>query len=410
MERVQSLASPKLGVRWLQLAVGVIGLLFAGIIYAWSILAAPLAAEFGWSNSQLGLNFTITLSVFCISGFVSGLISKKTTPRARLLLSAALIFLGFFISSRLQGAIGVLYLAYGVLAGTAIGFAYNTIIGVVTAWFPDKRGLASGLLLMGFGLNSILIGRVAANMMNNPAIGWRNTFFVIAVVTAAVLAAAAFIIKSPPKDLILPEPKRRETKETGEPARDYTAGEMVRRWSFWKLFIFFFLLASVGSASISFAKNIILDIDGSDNFATTMVGVISMANGFGRIVSGWLFDIIGRRKTQFVTSGVAILAPLVVILALSARSLALGAVGLILCGIAYGFAPTGSTAFIGAFFGQKNFSMNLGILNLQLIATSFASTWAGAIKDATGSFTMTFVILTGFSVVGLVLNYFIKKP
>ena len=193
--------------RWLQLVVGVIGLLFAGIIYAWSILAAPLAAEFGWSNSQIGLNFTITLSIFCIGGFVSGIISKKTTPMLRMLLAAALIFVSFFISSRLQGSIGVLYIAYGVLGGTAVGLAYNTIIGVVTAWFPDKRGLASGLLLMGFGLNSILIGRIAADMMKNPDIGWRTTYFAIAIVTAAVLAIAAFIIKPPPKDMVFPAPK-----------------------------------------------------------------------------------------------------------------------------------------------------------------------------------------------------------
>ncbi|HHT16801.1 MAG TPA: OFA family MFS transporter [Papillibacter sp.] len=397
--------------RWLQLVVGVIGLLFAGIIYAWSILAAPLAAEFGWSNSQIGLNFTITLSIFCIGGFVSGIISKKTTPMLRMLLAAALIFVSFFISSRLQGSIGVLYIAYGVLGGTAIGLAYNTIIGVVTAWFPDKRGLASGLLLMGFGLNSILIGRIAADMMKNPDIGWRTTYFAIAIVTAAVLAIAAFIIKPPPKDMVFPAPKGGAAlRAAGETVRDYSAGEMIRRLSFWKLFIFFILLASVGSASISFAKNIILEIGGSDSVATTMVGVISMANGFGRIVSGWLFDVIGRRKTQFVTSGVAIIAPLVIILALSSGSLAIGVLGMILCGVSYGFAPTGSTAFIGAFFGQKNFSLNLGILNLQLVATAFASTWAGAIKDATGSFVMTFVILTAFSVVGLVLNVFIKKP
>jgi len=397
--------------RWLQLVTGVIGLLFAGIIYAWSILAAPLAAEFGWSNSQIGLNFTITLSIFCVGWFVSGIISKKTTPMARLLAAAVLIFLSFFISSRLKGSIGVLYIAYGVLGGTAIGFAYNTIIGVVTEWFPDKRGFASGLLLMGFGLNSIIIGRIAADMMKNPDIGWRKTYFAIAVVTAAVLAVAAFIIRKPPKDMAFPAPKGADAKKAaGEVARDYTAGEMVRRLSFWKLFLFFILLASVGSASISFAKNIILEIGGSDSVATTMVGVISMANGFGRIVSGWLFDVIGRRKTQFVTSGVAIIAPLTVILALSSGSLAVGVIGMILCGISYGFAPTGSTAFIGAFYGQKNFSLNLGILNLQLIATAFASTWAGAIKDATGSFTMTFVILTAFSIVGLVLNVFIRKP
>jgi OFA family oxalate/formate antiporter-like MFS transporter len=404
-------AATKTGVRWVQLIVGVIVLLFAGIIYAWSILASPLAKEFGWTAGQLGPNFTITLSVFCIGGFISGLITKKTTPMVRLLVAAVLIFASFFISSRLTGNIFVLYLSYGLLGGMAIGFAYNTIIGVVTAWFPDKRGLASGMLLMGFGLNSILIGKIAYATINMETIGWRTTFLGIAIITAVIFIIAAFIIKNPPAGMVFPAPKaKKKADKTDFEPMDIPAVKMIQRLSFWKLFIFFILLASVGSASISFAKNIIADAGGADAFAATMVGVISMANGFGRLVSGWLFDNIGRRKTQFVTSGIAIIAPLVVVLALQTNTLGIAVVGIILCGITYGFAPTGSTAFIGAFFGQKNFAMNLGILNLQLILTSFAATLAGVIKDATGGFTWTFIILAGFSVIGLVLNIFIKKP
>lgn len=400
-----------IGMRWVQLIVGIIVLLTAGIIYAWSILSAPLKAEFDWGAAQLGLNFTITLAVFCIGGFISGLLSKKITASVRLVIGAVLFFFSFFIVSRMQGNIVVLYLAYGLMGGMAIGIVYNTIIGTVSAWFPDKRGLASGLLLMGFGLNSILIGRIAYNTINTESIGWRSTFLGIAVLSAAIFIIAAFIIKLPGAGVMFPMPKQmKKTDVTTFEARDYTAIEMIKRLSFWKLFIFFILLASVGSASISFAKSIILDAGGADAFAATMVGVISISNGFGRLVSGWLFDSIGRRKTQFVTSGIAIIAPLTVVLALQTNTLAIAVVGIILCGITYGFAPTGSTAFIGAFFGQKNFSLNLGILNLQLIATAFAATLAGVIKDATGGFTWTFIILAGFSVIGLVLNVFIKKP
>ncbi len=401
----------KIGIRWLQLVVGVITLLFAGIIYAWSILAAPLAAEFGWNNAQLGLNFTITLAVFCIGGFLSGLLSKKLSPMVRFLISAVLIFLSFFIASQMQGNIAVLYLSYGFLGGIAIGVVYNTVIGTVSAWFPDKRGMASGLLLMGFGLNAIIIGKVAAATIKMENIGWRSTFVGIAIITAAVFIIVAFIIKEPPAGLKFPAPKKKEKKDENDfETRDYTALEMIKRFSFWKLFIFFWLLASVGGASFGFAKNIVADAGGADAFAATMVGIIAISNGFGRIVSGWLFDVIGRRKTQFVTSGLAIIAPLTVAFGLQTNTLSITVIGTILCGITYGFAPTGSTAFVGAFFGQKNFSLNLGILNLQLILTAFASTWAGAIKDATGSFVWTFVILAGASVIGLFLNASIKRP
>ncbi|SHH53638.1 MFS transporter, OFA family, oxalate/formate antiporter [Sporobacter termitidis DSM 10068] len=400
-----------INVRWVQLVVGVIVLLFAGIIYAWSILNAPLKNEFGWNAAQLGLNFTITVSLFCIGGFISGLISKKTTPMLRLLIGAVLFFAGFLIASQMGNSIAVLYLSYGVLAGLGIGFVYNTIIGVVSAWFPDKRGLASGLMLMGFGLNSILIGKIADAYIKMENVGWRTTYIVLAIITTVIFIIAAFIIKNPPAGAVFPAPKGAASKDQGDvKALEIPPLQMIKRASFWQLFIFFILLASVGSASISFAKNIITDAGAADTFAVTMVGLISIGNGLGRLVSGWLFDNIGRRKTQFVTSAVAIVAPLVVVLALVTHSLGIAITGLILCYISYGFAPTGSTAFIGAFFGQKNFSMNLGILNLQLILTSFAATLAGSLKVATGSFVSMYIILAAFSVVGLVLNIFIKKP
>jgi OFA family oxalate/formate antiporter-like MFS transporter len=142
----------------------------------------------------------------------------------------------------------------------------------------------------------------------------------------------------------------------------------------------------------------------------TLVGLITIGNAVGRLVSGWLFDTIGRRKTQFVMSTVAIIAPLTVVLALVTHSLGIAVTGLVICYISFGFAPTGSTTFIGAFFGHKNFPTNLSILNLQLIITSFAAPLAGQLKIATGDFISTFVILTAMSVVGLVLNIFIKKP
>lgn len=408
---LENTVQTKISIRWLYVIVGVIALLFAGILYAWSILKAPLAKEFGWDAAQLALNYTFAVSFFVIGGFLSGIMTKKTTPMIRLLIAAVLFFTGFFITSRMDGNIVVLYLSYGVLCGLGIGFVYNTVITVINDWFPDKRGLSAGLLLTGFGLNSLVIAKIADIYIKTPSVGWRTTFFVLAVVTAAVFVIAAFIVKNPPAGIVLPSPKGAAKKDAHAiEAQDYTPVQMLKRFSFWQLFIFFILLAAVGSASISFAKDILKDAGSADDLAVTLVGLITIGNAVGRLVSGWLFDTIGRRKTQYVMSTVAILAPLTVVLALVTHSLGIAVTGLVLCYISFGFAPTGSTTFISAFFGQKNFPTNLSILNLQLIITSFAAALAGNLKVATGSFVSTFVILTAMSVLGLVLNLFIKKP
>jgi OFA family oxalate/formate antiporter-like MFS transporter len=223
--------------------------------------------------------------------------------------------------------------------------------------------------------------------------------------------AAAFLLKMPSADTVLPAAKTKEPRALGiNDMTDYSMGQMLSRASFWLLFIFFTLLTSIGSAAISFAKDILKDTRAPEAFAVTFVGIASIFNAVGRLAAGALFDGLGRRKTQFVTSAVAILAPLTIFLSFKTHSLALGVVGLCLCYVSYGFSPTGTTAFSRAFFGPKNFALNLSILNLHLIPASFASKLAGLLKVQTGSFEMTFLILAGLSVVGLILNVIIKKP
>ena len=157
------MSKKNLNVRWLHLAAGVLALLFAGIIYGWSILKAPLAADFGWTADQLALNFTLTMCFFCLGGMAGGLLSKRIGSRASLILAGVLSCLGFFLTARLDGAsVAMLYVSYGVLAGLGIGIAYNVIISTVNAWFPDKKGTCSGALMMGFGASALVVGNTVS--------------------------------------------------------------------------------------------------------------------------------------------------------------------------------------------------------------------------------------------------------
>ena len=126
--------------RWIYVAVGCVVLLFSGLVYAWSVLSGPIAAEFPrWTTAQLSLTFTIVMSFFWIS---------------------ALLFLAGFLLTAGMRSLPMLYVGFGVVCGLASGFSYNAVLGTVGAWFPDKQGLVSGILLMGFGLSSYLIGKL----------------------------------------------------------------------------------------------------------------------------------------------------------------------------------------------------------------------------------------------------------
>ncbi|MDR0386590.1 MAG: MFS transporter, partial [Treponema sp.] len=330
-----SVAGTKM-TRWPYLAVGVVCMLFTGIIYAWSILKAPLGETFGWTASQLAFNFTLTMCFFCFGGMFSGVLTKRSSPKVVLIIAAILSCAGFVFTSRLTGRLVLLYFSYGILSGLGIGMAYNVLIFSIGAWFPDKKGLCSGVLMMGFGSSALLCGNVAGAMIAAPSMGWRSTYFIFGILMGVVLLFAAFIMRFPPQGTELPKGKKKTQGPVDFEAKDYTTIEMIKRASFWMFFIFTISIAAMGSTVISFARDLSLSLGASVGLATTLVGVLSVCNGFGRILCGLLFDYWGRRRTMLFTSYMAILALVVTLIAVLIKSLPLGVVSLFLIGIAYG--------------------------------------------------------------------------
>ena len=394
--------------RWLYLVLGVVSMLFAGMIYAWSILKAPFT-EF-WTAPQLALNFTITMTCFCLGGFVGAKLSKRFGIKITIIIAGVLTCAGFLRTAQLRGnSVLLLYLSYGVLAGLGIGIAYNAVISTVNAWFPDKKGLCSGCLMMGFGASSLIVGNLASSAM--ALWGWQKAYLLLGVALGVVLVITALVLKKPEADTVLPSPKVK--KAAGSEifqTRDYATGEMLGRVSFWMAFVGIGLLAAVGSSVISFARDLALSVGAEAALATTLVGVLSVCNGLGRIFTGALFDAIGRRATMLAANILTIAAAGVTLVAVVLGSLPLCIVGLCLVGMSYGSCPTVSSAFVSAFYGAKHFPTNFSIMNFNLIGSSLMATACGSLLTSTGGYMAPFAVLLGLSVGALVLNLLIKKP
>ena len=400
----------KRNVRWAYLAVGVIAMLFAGVLYAWSILKAPLAAEFGWSASELALNFTLAMSFFCIGGLLGAQISKRMGHRAALILAGTLSAAGFLLTAALGGSsVAMLYMTYGVLAGMGIGIAYNVIIATVSAWFPDKKGLCSGCLMMGFGASALILGN-AADTLFKSSLGWRMTYVMLGAAICAVLFLAGILLRKPDASVVLPQPKAAKTAEESFERRDYTSLQMLCRPSFWMAFVSISFLAAVGSSVISFAKDLALSVDAPEALAVSLVGVLSVCNGLGRILTGALFDAIGRRKTMLLANALTIGAATVTLLAVSAGSLPLCIAGLCLTGMSYGACPTITAAFTSSFFGMKYFSTNMAFMTFTVMGGSLIATVSNKVLEVTGGYAATFAMLLVLTFVALILNIFIRKP
>jgi len=400
-----------LSVRWAYLVIGVVAMLFAGVLYAWSVLKSPLIAEFAWKASPLALNFTLAMSFFCIGGLLGAQISKRAGHRLALAASGVLSAAGFMLTAALRGgSVAMLYISYGVLAGTGIGIAYNVVIATVSAWFPDKKGLCSGCLMMGFGASALVLGN-AADALFKSSLGWRMTYVILGAAICAVIILAGLLLKKPASDTVFPQPKAVKTANTENfERRDYTSGQMLRRPSFWMAFICISFLAAVGSSVISFAKDLALSVNAPEALAVSLVGVLSVCNGIGRILTGALFDSIGRRKTMLCANVLTICAATVTLLAVMFGSLPVCIAGLCLTGLSYGACPTITSAFTSSFFGMKYFSTNMAFMTFTVMGGSLIATVSNKVLEVTGGYPATFIMLLALTFVALILNIFIRKP
>ena len=356
--------------RWKYLLSSMITMLFLGVLYAWSILKAPFSEEFFWSAGQLGLNFTLTISVFSLGVFAGGQLLLRFSVRRLLLPAAALVFLGFWGCSLLSGRSPLpLYLLYGCLCGFAIGVAYNVIVSATLAWFGDRRGLCSGLLMMCFGASTLLLGTLASAMFRG--IGWRAAYRVIAAVMAAALLSSAFLLKR---------------KDGPEQARRTGRTDVYKKGSFWLFCLYTVALAAGASMVISFAKDISLEIGLSDGLATALVGVLAVCNGLGRLLCGVLSDRCSTTRVMVTAGVLAAAAALALLCAVFFRSGAAGVAGMCATGVAYGFSPTIMSGFVAKTYGMEHFSVNFSLTSFTLIPCSFAAAVGGAMVAGTGGF------------------------
>lgn len=400
-----------LRVRWLYLALAVVVLVFGGIIYGWSILKEPLQAEFGWSANQLALNFTLVMSFFCLGGALGALLSKRIKERGALLTAAIFAGGGFLLGTGME-TVGMLYLAYGVMVGTGIGIAYNVVVSAVGAWFPDKKGLASGVMMMGFGSSSLILGGLVSAMIQGP--GWRSCFRILGLGNGLVLLAAAILIKRPPTALELPEQKKKDPvrrEESGGEALECTLGEMVRRPSFWFAFFYLASMSAVGNTTISFTKQLAQSVGASAALATALVGVLSVCNGLGRLIYGALFDSMGRKRTMQLSNVVALSAACLSLLGVRVGSVPVCIAGLVVTGVSYGAGPVITPSLVREFYGDQNFPLNFSAMNFSLMCASLMATAASRIQTAAGGgFTAPMVFLVGLAVASWVFQTRVKEP
>lgn len=396
----------KIKNRWSYAAVGVAVLLFAGMVYAWSVLSEPIGREFAdWSKAQLSMTFTIVMILFCVGCMAGGFLAAKVSAKVYVWVSAAMFLAGFFLSSRIQTLVG-LYVSFGVVCGFASGLAYSAVMGTVGKWFPDKQGLISGVLLMGFGISSFLVGKIYQVLTPETVGAWRRSFLVMGVVTAAVLAVCGFFLEKPGADFVPPAAAARKKSFVNPVTMETPAAVMVKRPAFWLYYLWAVLLSAAGLALVSQASGIAREVGPEVSAGTiaTVVGLISVFNGIGRVIMGLVFDRAGRGAAMQIVNALFILTGVVLAVALKTGSFAVLAAGFIIGGLAYGGVTPTNSAFVSSYYGMRNYPRNFSIVNTNLIAASFGSAIAGALYDATKSYMMIYLMICALAVLGILAS------
>lgn len=401
--------------RWVYAIVGVIVLLFAGLVYAWSVLSTPIAAEFTeWTKAQLSMTFTIVMILFCIGSLLCGVLSGKLSAKMTVRIGAVLFLVGFILASRTQ-SLTMLYIGFGVLCGLGSGLCYNAVMSTMVRWFPDRPGLISGVLLMGFGGGSFVIGKVYQAWTPVGIGGWRTSFLVLGIVIFLVLAICSFFFVAPGADFVAPAAKGTKSAAAKRVGEDHKPLQMMKKPAFWLYYVWAIALSAAGLALISQASGVVWEAnaDQTAGSVATIVGLISICNAVGRVLFGGMFDKFGRSLSMQLVNVLFIITSVVLIFALSTKSVVVVIVGFVLGGLAYsGVTPTNS-AFCRAYFGPAHYPVNFPLINSNLIFASFGSTISGALYDASGSYNATFFLLIGLAVVGILcslgISFFDRK-
>lgn len=380
-------------------------MIITGLIYSWSVFIIPLESEFGWIRSQTSLTFSISIASFCLGGIIGGILSKKYTTKILLCLSGTLVFLGFILASRINNLFA-LYIYYGVFIGLGIGICYNTILNANLKWFPNKQGFISGILLMSFALGGSIFGSVAIFLMKK--FGWRNTFLFFGITTFCVIIIGSFYILKP----LQAQSKifRRNLIIDIDRENNYSPIEMVKNPSFIVFYIWSILLSASGLALISNAVPFANTYVNNMETATLLAGLISVLNGVGRLSFGFLFDALGSRKCIFIISICFILSGLILILAFQFTSLVLLTLGFVCSGFSYGGVTPTNSAFVGKYFGDKNYATNFSIITTVAFVSAFLGPYiVGFLYNLGNSYYYLTIMIFAFSLISIICIVFIKK-
>jgi MFS transporter, OFA family, oxalate/formate antiporter len=400
--------------RWVFIPLGIVALLCLGTVYSWSIFRKPIelamnavattntpvsATDTLWPFAALLFTFSVLMP--CAGRFIEEFGATKVTG-----LGGVLVGLGYFLSGSAT-TILELVVTYGVIAGAGVGIVYGVPIAIAAKWFPDHKGLAVGLTVVGFGLSPLVTAPLAAVMIEH--LGINSAFRCLGIAFAVILLAVASQLRFPPADGLITSPATPAIQVRPVNADDTTIN-LVRRRNFVGLWCCYAIGTLAGLMAIGIASSVGKEIIGLD--AATSIAAVSLFaifNGIGRPIFGWLTQRLGPATTAIISFALIYIASVIMLMSGKGQVLnyffAFGLLWLSLGGW-LAIAPTATLLL----FGSTNYSRNYGVVFTAFGVGALLGTWlAGCSKDMFGSYTNAFFATGVLAVIGgLIATYTLR--
>src|SRR5882724_1892610 len=390
--------------RWIIAAAGVLMQIALGAVYAWSVFRIPLSRNYGWTVSEVTVAFELAILVVGINAFLGGLWMKRSGPRPVALVAAVLYGLGTVLAG-LSHSLPMLYLTYGVIGGAGLGLAYIVPVATLIRWFPDKRGMITGIAVAGFGAGALITAPIAQRLIS--WLGVSQTLTILGITYFIAVSGSALFMRNPPADY---RPAGWQPPVSEQQQRpDYTLGAALKTWQWYGLWAILFLNTSAGISIISQAAPMAQETTHASAVAAAgLVGIISIANGAGRFLWAWFSDFIGRRRVFQLM----FLAQAIVFFLLSRvhsfGGLAILAFIVLLCyGGGFGTMP----ALAADFFGARNVGSIYGLmLTAWGTAGVLGPTLIAHVRQSTGYYTEALDLIAGIMLLSTALPFLVRGP
>lgn len=390
--------------RWLIVLGTIIVQMGLGTIYTWSLFNQPLVAKFGWELSSVAMTFSITSFSLAVATLFAGKLQDRWGIRKLISIAGIVLGLGLIASSQVH-SLTLIYLLAGVVVGFADGTAYITSLSNLIKWFPERKGLISGVSVGAFGMGSLIFKYINSGFISS--IGVSQTFLLWGAIVMIMVVAGAQLVQEAPIAM-----QNNTNKNVNNLAGldnsevNFSVKEMLKTKEAYLLFIIFFTACMSGLYLIGIVKDIGVQLAGLDvTTAANAVAMIAIFNTAGRIILGALSDKVGRLR---VVAGSLALTTIAV-LVLSFAHLNFGIFFACVAGIAFCFGGniTVFPAIVGDFFGLKNHSKNYGFIyqgfGLGALSGSFIASYLGGFKP-------TFIVIGALCMISLILIMTIQPP